>query len=424
MALWLATINPGGKVRRKRRKLSAWQRMVKKHGGVKGAVKARRKLKWRGRIKKAKRFLRKVRRKIGLNNGKKRRSAHVRAYPRRRSRSVGRRLSMARKTRRRRLRGPGGRFVSRRRKGVRRRRRNSWFGQPRRHAKASRLGHRRRRRSRNPWASFKVTRWRRASTGQFGSKRRRKTRRNPVVPVSWNPRPRRRYRRNAVLTTAWNPRRRYRRNAILPVSWNPVGGLSIGGVFGRAKSFIDVGFWTDTALPLAGGIVGTKLAGSFVAGLIDKATATMALPDIAKKVIRIAADVLGASVLSMLATNFLGKKRGDAVFMGGVASIAHTVLQQLLGGTDIGKTLGLSGLGDDLTEKMKKAVAQRVEAELSGLNGVGTYVTERMLAHNQMMEGNVGEFITDVELRRQNGYAPTPGGNLRDYDVNNTETTL
>jgi hypothetical protein len=317
---------------------------------------------------------------------------------------------MARKIRRsRRLRGPGGRFLSRRRKGARRRKRNSWPGQPRRHARASRLGHRRRRRSsRNPWTSFKIRRFRKASTGQFtGHKapRRRGYKNNPVVPVSWNPR----------------PRRSYRRNSILPVSWNP-GGISIGGVFNRAQSFIDVGFWTDTALPLAGGIVGTKLAGSFVAGLIDKATATMALPDIAKKVIRIAADVLGVSVLSMLATSFLGKKRGDAVFMGGVAAIAHTVLGQVLGGTDIGRTLGLSGLGNDLTDKMRNAVAQRVEAELSGLNGMGTFVTERML-QTQSMDG-VGEFITDAQLRQQNNYAPTPGGDLRDYDVNSTETNL
>lgn len=407
--LWLATINPGGKTkaRRKRRRLSAWQRMVKKHGGVQAAVKARRKKKWKGRVRKVKKFLRKVRRKLGLNKGKTRRSAVTRGSLRSRPRRVSRRSKMARKTRRRRLRGPGGRFVSRRRKGTRRRRRNSWFGQPRRHAKASRLGHRRRRRrSRNPWTSFRIRRFRSGSTGQFTGKKapRRRYKKNPVVPVSWNP-----------------TRRRYRRNSILPVSWNP-GGLSIGGVFSRAQSFIDVGFWTDTALPLAGGIVGTKLAGSFLTGLIEKATATMALPDIAKKVIRIATDVLGASILSMLATNFLGKKRGDAVFMGGVASIAHTVLQQALGGTDIGKTLGLSGLGDDLTEKMKNAVAQRVEAELSGLNGMGTFVTQNAL-RQQSMDG-VGEFITDVELRRQNGYAPTPGGDLRDYDVNSTETNL
>jgi hypothetical protein len=404
----MATINPGGKTRRKRRKLSAWQRAVKRHGGVQAAVKARRKRKWKSRVRKVKKFLRKVGRKIGLNKGKSRRSAVKRAFARSRSRSAGRRPSMARKTRRRRLRGPGGKFVSRRSRGTRRRR-NSWFGQPRRHAKASRLGHRRRRRSsRNPWTSFKIRRFRKLSTGQFTGRKA----------------PKRRYKNNAVVPVSWNPgrRRRYRRNSVLPMSWNPVGGLSIGGVFGRAKSFIDVGFWTDTALPLAGGIVGTKLAGSFVAGFIEKATATMALPDIAKKVIRIAADVLGASVLSMLATNFLGKKRGDAVFMGGVASIAHTVLGQALGGTDIGRTLGLSGLGDDLTDKMKNAVAQRVEAELSGLNGMGTFVTQNAL-RQQSMDG-VGEFITDVELRRQNGYAPTPNGDLRDYDVNNTETNL
>jgi hypothetical protein len=207
------------------------------------------------------------------------------------------------------------------------------------------------------------------------------------------------------------------------VSWNPAGALSLGGVFKRAQSFVDVAFWTDTALPLAGGIIGTKFAGSTIAGLIDKATGTIALPDIAKKVIRIAADVLGASVLSMLVTNFLGKKRGEAVFLGGVASIAHTVLQQTLGGTEIGRTLGLSGLGNDLTDRMKNAVAQRVEAELSGLNGgVGAYLNQTAL--QRQLDGGVGEFVSDRELRAQNGYAPTPSGSLRDYDVNNTETTL
>ena len=53
---------------------------------------------------------------------------------------------------------------------------------------------------------------------------------------------------------------------------------------------------------------------------------------------------------------------------------------------------------------------------------MGAFLTQNQL-RDQSMDG-VGEFITDVQLRRQNGYAPTPGGDLRDYEVNNTETNL
>lgn len=315
---------------------------------------------------------------------------------------------MARRTRRRRRRlpprGPGGRFRSR-------------GGRPRRRRRV-------RSRRRNKLQRFTVWRDRSARSGQFTSratprrlkrKRRKSRRRNPVVPVNWNPRRR---------------RRRYRRNSVLPLSWsrNPAGVL--GGVLGKAQSFIDISFWTETAIPVAGGFLGTKVVGGMIHGALSKA---ITLPTgIPGTVIRLATDVLAASGLSYLAGRFLGKKYEENVFLGGVVGIAHSVLKQLIGGTDIGRAIGLDGygmgLGDDLSEKMKQAVAQRVEAELSGM---GAFLTQTALQRQGMagpVEAGVpaymGEFITDTDLRAQPNYAASPGGDLRDYDPNNDETAI
>jgi len=383
--LWLATLNPGGKTRKrkfaKRRKLSAWQRAVKRHGGVMQAVRAMRKRK---------------------KSSKKRRSVGIAKRLASRPRKNARRFVMAKVRSRR-----------RRRYGARRRR-NAWYGARRAHARASRLGWRRRHhRRRNPL--YRATRATKPKSrkGQFAARGIRLSRirgggwhNNAVVPVSWNPR-----------------RRRYRRNSVLPISWNPgaAGGV-IGGVLGRAQKFVDIGFWTDTALPVAGGFIGAKLAGGFVWGILGEQVFKVTTADTLGKVVRIGSDVLGTSILSWAVGNFIGKAMAEKVFLGGVVSVAHSVLQMLLGGTDIGRAVGLSGMGNDIADRMRAAVARRVQASLAG--HMGTYLNINELQPQGMAGGRLGAYVNITDLASQAGYVGSPGADMRDYDVSRTETSF
>ncbi len=304
---------------------------------------------------------------------------------------------MARKTRRRRLsRGRSGRFVSRRSSGTRRRRSS-----------------------------------------------RRRVRRNPVLPISWNPKRKRRgsrrrrnplflsrkgfsarkhkgYRRLRIRRSAprhWhnNPRRRrsYRRNGFLPISWNPGKALGLGGmpgqVLGKLGSFIDVKFLSETAVPAAGGFFMSKLAGSYI--LDGAAKVGIPIPAAAAPYARMAADALGGATLAYLVSRFYKKQAGDAVWMGTIVNVAHALLKQVLGGTAIAKTIGLDGLGDDLADRMKRAIADRVAGRL---NGMGSYL------RNTNLNRGVGEYVTEGAMRMNSGYSPS-GGDLRDYDVTNQE---
>lgn len=390
MPAWLAMLNPPRKhrrkSRRKSRRLNWWAKMVKKYGGIKEAMKHRRK----------------------ARKSSKRRSVVSRRISRRsRSRShVGRRATMAR------------------RRGSRR--------ALRRNGRRARLVHRRRgSRRRNPlWkraAGFggivKTRRGRRRRAGGLFSGRhsrgahrlRRRAGRwawnPPVVPVSWNP-PRRRRRASRKVRRSI---RRYRSNSVLPISWNPGGALS--GALGRVKRFANVAFWTQTAIPAAAGFVGTKTVGSMIQGALGKVvTLPTGIPGAA---VRIASDALAASGLAWLVSRFVGAKQGEAVFLGGVVGITHSLLKEVLGGTTIGNAIGLSGLGDDLSERMRQAVAARVASELSGL---GEHITMDSL-QNRMVPG-LSEYVSDTALRARAGYGASPSGRLSDYDPTNDSTTF
>jgi hypothetical protein len=384
--------------------------MVKKAGGVMQALKLRKKLKRTRRAGGRRRrnpFLTTAltsggavvgmnapRRKRRSKKIRSRRSVVSRRSRRNRSRKAMRRSQMARKVRRRRhktpSRGRGGRFKS-----------------SRRHRRSS----------------------------------RRRTRRNPVLPISWNPKPRRRRRsrRNPLFLSRkgfsarkhsgyrrlhrrrhspryWhNPRRRrssrrYRNNPVLPISWNPGGMLSggpIGEVLGRAKSFIDVRFWTETGLPSAVGFFGSKAAGGFIYNQLP-VSLLQNIPSAAFPYVRMATDALGGSLLAYLVSRFVGKKQGDSVFVGTVVNVAYSALKALLGGTAIATTIGLDGLGDDLANRMKREIANRVAGHL---NGMGSYLrTTNLVPRNGM-----GEYVTENALRSSATYAP--GDRLGDSDM-------
>lgn len=415
--MWLATLNPGRSARRgrrKRRTLSAWQMEVKKAGGVMQAVKMRRKKKRGGKARAGRRRFRRNSflttaltsggAKVLMNAGKRRRrkirsrrsAVSGRSRSGRSRRAAARRSKMARKTRRRHRRTPprgrGGRFKSR-------------------------SSHRR---------------------------RTRRTRRNPVLPISWNPtrRRRRRTRRNPLFLSRrgfaarkhkgyrrlhrrrhsprfWhNPSRRrrssrrYRNNPVLPISWNPGGVMSasgpLGAVTSRMKSFIDIKFWTETGVPAAAGYFGSKAAGAFVMGFVP-VSLTAQVPAVAQPYVKLAADGVAGALIAWAISRFYDKKAGDAFWLGTVVNIAHGVLKQLIGGTDIAKTIGLDGLGDDLADRMKAEIARRVQATVNGgrLNGMGSYLRTT----------NLNEYVTEPALRMNPAYSP--GNALGDESVDN-----
>jgi len=385
---------------RRRRKLSAWQKAVKKFGGVMQAVRA-----MRGGAKRHRRRL-------------KRRSAVSRASARGRSRrALRRRPKMARVRHRRRRRTPprgrGGRFMSRRPRR-RRHRRNPVV------PVSFNPGRRRRRRSRsrrrNP---LFLSRRGFAARKHRGYRRLRMRRRhprhwhnNPVVPVSFNPRRRRRVHHRR--------RRHYRRNSpVLPFfAFNPGGGGGnpIEAALARVKSLVDVRFWTETGVPAAVGFFGSKALG----GLIHQYTLTqfagIGPTSVYYPFTKALADTVAGAALAWGAGRFYNKKAGDAIWLGTVVNVAYSLLKSLFGNTSIGQMIGLSGLGNDVSDRMKEAVVRRVQASL------GSYLTTDALRTN-MVRGNMGSYLTKRDLA-QNTYDPSPRGNLMDYDVTSTETAL
>lgn len=246
--------------------------------------------------------------------------------------------------------------------------------------------------------------------------------------IGWhNPRRRRsgrrRYRRNSVVPVSWNGRRhrrRYRRNAVLPLSWNPAGALA--GVLGRSgplsrvTGLIDIKFWTETGLPAVGGFLGSKVVGGMVFGLVGEKLLGVSSTDKSAPFVRAGADALAGGLLSWGVQTFMrNKKMADAIWLGTVISVGHTILKALIGDTEFGRSIGLAGIGDDVSNALRDRVRQRVERSLSGH---GSYLTQ------EDTQPQLAEFVTEDRMRLNSSYAPSPNGDLRDYDVTRTETAL
>jgi len=76
-------------------------------------------------------------------------------------------------------------------------------------------------------------------------------------------------------------------------------------------------------------------------------------------------------------------------------------------------------MGDDMSDRMKDAVVNRVRQNL------GAYLTKNALRTNMarpVSGRGVGSYATQANLRT--AYDPSPRGMASDYDVTNPDTTL
>ena len=210
---------------------------------------------------------------------------------------------------------------------------------------------------------------------------------------------------------------------MLPIfAFNPGGGGNpLSDIIGRAKSLIDVGFWTETGVPAAVGFFGSKTLGGLVHQYTLTQFAGIAPTSPYYPYTKAACDAVSGAGLAWAASKFYSKKAGDAIWLGTIVNVAYSLLKSLFGSTSIGQMIGLSGMGDDMSDRMKDAVVSRVRANL------GAYLTKQTLAKNLVrpvsgrMNG-VGTYATQANLRT--AYDPSPRGMASDYDVTNTDTTL
>lgn len=200
---------------------------------------------------------------------------------------------------------------------------------------------------------------------------------------------------------------------------------AIEGVLGGTRKFINVDFWTNTALPLAAGYLGTRALGGIIYTTVGEKLLKIDPASSMAPWAKVGADILSVGALSYLVGRFGQSRWKEPVFLGGVLSIAISVLKLLIGGTDMAKAIGLEGLGDDGRAALRADVAQRV-AQAFGVNGLNEYLTDRALQPQRLAGVGVGEFLTDRALTMQPSFAPLPGGShaVADYDPTSSDTVL
>lgn len=201
-------------------------------------------------------------------------------------------------------------------------------------------------------------------------------------------------------------------------AFNPGGGAGpVGSIMSRAKSLIDVRFWTETGAPAAVGFFASKTLGGILHAQTLERFAGIGPTSQYFPYTKALADTVAGAGLSWLVGRFYNKKAGDSVWLGTVVNVAASVIKQVLNqfAPGIAAQIGMSGMGDDLSDRMKEAVTNRVRQSLSG------YLNVNSLARNTARP--MGTYAT-VSRVANDTYDPSPRGDLRDYDVASNETSL
>lgn len=184
---------------------------------------------------------------------------------------------------------------------------------------------------------------------------------------------------------------------------------------------IDVRFWTETALPVAGGFFGSKLLGSQIWNNLLPNSVTSMVPMVAIPYVRLGLNAVSGAGMAWAAEKFVSKKVADGIWIGTIVGVASSLLKNLLDAfaPGVSGSLGLSGLAGldgDISSQMKDAVVRRVQANL------GTYMTKNSL-NRGIVRPSLSAYQTRAALQNAT-YDPSPRGMMSDYDVTNTDTTL
>ena len=248
------------------------------------------------------------------------------------------------------------------------------------------------------------------------------SRRNAVLPVSYNRKRRRgrRARRNAVLPVSYNRKRRKgrrsrRNSAILPVSYNRGGRYRtndpVAVIRASAQKALSVDFWTDTVLPMGAGFIGGQFLGGVAYSFIQKLTGAQtgfmgSLQKIGSRAIG-AIAAAGVSVLVPFKRKGRGGDIAAKVLAGGLVAVFAAILQEVFGQDTYSKMTGMAdfdNMAEGLTEELKARIADSVRGEITrqegGVNGVSAFVTTQDLSRSPYLGPGpqMGGFATAEEI--------------------------
>lgn len=255
---------------------------------------------------------------------------------------------------------------------------NTWFGHPRLHRKASKKA----------WRLHRKTMLRGVRKGAIRRRKhsragtwRRMVKKYGVMKASRRLHKGLRYQNNPATNII---RRRSRRSVR---RYSRRGGRSFLGRFtsnpmvatvtSPVKTLISKDFLLGTVAPITGGFVGSRILGDFLGAKILKdkyGTAVWHKP----------AFVLGAGVAgSILVSLILKKKELGAKILAGSAIAVLSVLIE----APVRKITGVSGMGADLTDDLKRKISSSIREEISKAEGVSAFLT------TTKMPPQMGEFL-------------------------------
>jgi hypothetical protein len=263
-------------------------------------------------------------------------------------------------------------------------------------------------------------------------RRNKKSRKNPVLPISYNSNGKRRKSRksrsNPLFRTAvgrfskrggrrlrrikgggWHNNRRSLSNSpILPYTAysNPM--AAVAGTF---KEMTDISMWTKTILPLTAGYIGTHAVAVLAVKFIMPSTLKF------EGVVKHGVRALSAAALSV-GVGLVTKDSDMAakVLAGGLVAVLGGVLSDVIG-DDFKKMTGLGEmdyLADDLTEDLKARIADGVRRQFSdydnGMDGndddtISSFVTTEDLNRAPRL----GDFVSSEALKRATVGTDMPG---------------
>lgn len=203
--------------------------------------------------------------------------------------------------------------------------------------------------------------------------------------------------------------------AILPYTAfnNPVDAIT-----GTFEKLTDVELWTGTILPIAGGFLGTHIVAYQGFKLI--APKDTKYEGFVKHGSRLVSSVvLSAGAGIILKDADIAAK----VLAGGLVAVLGGIVEDIIGLAEYKKLSGMSefdDLSEDLTEDLKKRIAEGVKKAVEGGGGGDSSVSAFVTEEDLRQAPKLGDFLTEQGLRKATvdvGGASRGGQPLADLDV-------